>query len=80
MSERNLRWVDIYLENAIERMKKPMAIKDEIDVLYFLRNICRELQKHTKQDKKQSKAFSDRAKIFQHLMTMKRKQAKKLKQ
>ena len=74
---KRLETVELYLENAVDRLKNRKSIKDEIDVLWFLRGICRELQYYTRKDKKQIKAFSNRAKVFQYLMTMKRKEARK---
>jgi len=74
---KHLSTTKLYMENVIERLKTKKTIQDEIDILWFLRNICRELQHYCRKDKKQSKAFADKAKIFQNLMTMKRKESRK---
>lgn len=71
-----LETIDLYLDNAVEkiRTKKSIQNKIDIDILWFLRGMCRQLQDYTKKDKKMSKAFSDRAVVFQKLMTLKRKE------
>ena len=73
--DKNLETAITFSDNVIMRLKRMKTKKneEEIDILYFLRGICRELQHHTRKDKKMSKGFANRAKVFQTLMTLKRK-------
>ena len=73
MDEKRLRTIDCFLTNALYKLQNRKSLKDEISALYFMRGVCRELQYLTK-DKKLKLSFSKRAKIFQNLMTLRRKQ------